>query len=100
MKTFTEKPELSLAKKFLESGDFVWNSGIFIWGVEAINKAFHQYLPEMSEVFDEIKTKLGTPEEKEAIRKCLFAMQKYFHRLWHHGESKKRLCLPWQFYVV
>jgi len=33
VKTFTEKPELSLAKKFIESGDFVWNSGIFIWGV-------------------------------------------------------------------
>jgi len=67
VKTFTEKPELSLAKKFLESGDFVWNSGIFIWGVQAINSAFHQYLPEMSEVFEEIKTKLGTTEEKEAI---------------------------------
>lgn len=67
VKTFTEKPELSLAKKFIESGDFVWNSGIFIWGVQAINNAFHQYLPEMAEVFDEIKPKLGTPEEKEAI---------------------------------
>lgn len=67
VKTFTEKPELSLAKKFIESGDFVWNSGIFIWGVKAIIDAFHQYLPEMSEVFDDIKTKLGTSEEKEAI---------------------------------
>jgi mannose-1-phosphate guanylyltransferase len=57
-----------LAKKFLESGDFVWNSGIFIWGIDAINKAFHEFLPEMSEVFDEIKNKLGTSEEKEAIR--------------------------------
>ncbi len=67
VKTFTEKPELSLAKKFIESGDFVWNSGIFIWGVQAINSAFHQYLPEMSEVFDDIKGKLGTNEEREAI---------------------------------
>lgn len=67
VKTFTEKPELSLAKKFLESGDFVWNSGIFIWGVQAIMKELHQHLPEMSEVFDEIHDKLGTPEEKEAI---------------------------------
>jgi mannose-1-phosphate guanylyltransferase len=67
VKTFTEKPELSLAKKFLESGDFVWNSGIFIWGVQAIVDAFHRYLPEMAEVFDDIKTKLGTGEEKEAI---------------------------------
>ncbi len=68
VKTFTEKPELSLAKKFLESGDFVWNSGIFIWGVQAILKAIHQYLPEMAEVFDEtVKPKLGTTEEREAI---------------------------------
>jgi mannose-1-phosphate guanylyltransferase len=67
VKTFTEKPELSLAKKFLESGDFVWNSGIFIWGVKAILDAVHHYLPEMAEVFDEVKSKLGTPQEKEAI---------------------------------
>lgn len=68
VKTFTEKPELSLAKKFLESGDFVWNSGIFIWGVQAILKEIHGHLPEMAEVFDEIKNKLGTPEEKDAIQ--------------------------------
>jgi mannose-1-phosphate guanylyltransferase len=68
VKTFTEKPELSLAKKFLESGDFVWNSGIFIWGIQAILKAFHEHLPEMSETFDEtVKPKLNTPEEAEAI---------------------------------
>jgi mannose-1-phosphate guanylyltransferase len=67
VKTFTEKPELSLAKKFLESGDFVWNSGIFIWGVQAILKAFQTHLSEMSEVFEEIRNRLGTPEEKEAI---------------------------------
>lgn len=68
VKTFTEKPELSLAKKFLESGDFVWNSGIFIWGVQAIIKAIQQYLPEMAEVFEEqVKPKLDTLEEREAI---------------------------------
>ncbi|MGC1242579.1 MAG: mannose-1-phosphate guanylyltransferase [Chryseosolibacter sp.] len=67
VKTFTEKPELSLAKKFLESGDFVWNAGIFIWSVETIVKAIQLHLPEMAEVFEEIKNKLGTPQEKEAI---------------------------------
>jgi mannose-1-phosphate guanylyltransferase len=67
VKTFTEKPELALAKKFIESGDFVWNSGIFIWGVQAINASFHQYLPEMAEVFDEIRPRLGTGQEKGAI---------------------------------
>ncbi|MEO5600142.1 MAG: mannose-1-phosphate guanylyltransferase [Cyclobacteriaceae bacterium] len=68
VKTFTEKPELSLAKKFLESGDFVWNAGIFIWSVQSIVKAIQTYMPEMAEVFEEIKSKLGTPQEKEAIR--------------------------------
>ena len=67
VKTFTEKPELTLAKKFLESGDFVWNAGIFIWGAKAIIEAIHSYMPEMAEVFEEIKTKLGTPEEKALI---------------------------------
>jgi mannose-1-phosphate guanylyltransferase len=67
VKTFTEKPELSLAKKFLESGDFVWNAGIFVWGAQAIIGSIQTYMPEMAEVFEEIKSKLGTPEEKEAI---------------------------------
>src|SRR6188768_1964421 len=67
VKTFTEKPELALAKKFLESGDFVWNAGIFIWGVKAIVEALHKYIPEMAEVFDEAKLKFGTSEEKETI---------------------------------
>lgn len=67
VKTFTEKPELSLAKKFLESGDFVWNAGIFIWSVQSIIKAIQLHLPEMAEVFEDIKSKLGTEEEKTAI---------------------------------
>jgi mannose-1-phosphate guanylyltransferase len=68
VKTFTEKPELSLAKKFLESGDFVWNAGIFIWSVKSIIKAIQLHMPEMAEVFEEISGKFGTPQEKEAIR--------------------------------
>ncbi|MDH4057493.1 MAG: mannose-1-phosphate guanylyltransferase [Cyclobacteriaceae bacterium] len=67
VKTFTEKPEVSLAKKFLESGDFVWNSGIFIWGVKAIAKAVQKHLPEMAELFEESLSALNTPEEKKAI---------------------------------
>jgi mannose-1-phosphate guanylyltransferase len=67
VKTFTEKPEKSLAEKFLESGDFVWNSGIFIWGVQAIKKAIEVSLPEMAEIFEEVIPKFNTEEEKEAI---------------------------------
>lgn len=70
VKTFTEKPELALAKKFLESGDFVWNSGIFIWGVRAILQAIQEHLPEMAEVFDETKSTFNTPGEADAIEKA------------------------------
>lgn len=68
VKTFTEKPELSLAKKFLESGDFVWNAGIFIWSVQSIVKAIQLHMPEMAEVFEDVRSKLNTPQENEAIR--------------------------------
>jgi mannose-1-phosphate guanylyltransferase len=67
VKTFTEKPELALAKKFVESGDFVWNSGIFIWHVKAVLAAFARYMPEMAEVFDELGPKLYTADEAAAV---------------------------------
>lgn len=67
VKTFTEKPALPLAKTFIESGDFVWNSGIFIWGVKAILAAFDKYLPELSEAFQEIRPQLFTADEKAAV---------------------------------
>lgn len=69
VKTFTEKPEITLAKKFLESGDFVWNSGIFIWGVQAIVKSLEKHLTEMSEVFEEGLEHFDTDKEREAIEK-------------------------------
>lgn len=51
VKTFTEKPDLEIAKTFLESGDFLWNAGIFIWNVKSIISAFETYLEEMSQHF-------------------------------------------------
>lgn len=68
VKTFTEKPELSLAKKFIDSGDFVWNAGIFIWGVQAILNSFTKYLPEMAEIFDEAAPHFLTEGESKAIQ--------------------------------
>jgi mannose-1-phosphate guanylyltransferase len=68
VKTFTEKPELALAKKFLESGEFVWNAGIFIWGVQAILKSFTVHLPEMAEIFEEAVPNFNSPNEQEAIK--------------------------------
>jgi mannose-1-phosphate guanylyltransferase len=67
VKTFTEKPELSLAKKFLESGDFVWNAGIFVWSAKAIIKAFEEYLPDIAEIFWEGAEKYFTDEEESFV---------------------------------
>jgi mannose-1-phosphate guanylyltransferase len=46
VKTFAEKPDIDTAKKFLASGDFLWNSGMFIWKASTILNAFKHYLPE------------------------------------------------------
>lgn len=48
VKTFTEKPELDLAKVFVESGEFYWNSGLFLWNVQSITKAINEYLPDIA----------------------------------------------------
>ncbi|MDR6197087.1 mannose-1-phosphate guanylyltransferase [Siphonobacter sp. SORGH_AS_0500] len=56
VKTFTEKPHLQLAQAFLESGDYVWNAGIFVWNANSIRKAFESYLPEMDEAFRDMAT--------------------------------------------
>ncbi len=68
VKTFTEKPNLPLAIEFLESGDYVWNAGIFVWNVKAIIAAFEQYMPEMAELFAEAQLNFFTPNEAKAIK--------------------------------
>jgi mannose-1-phosphate guanylyltransferase len=69
VKTFTEKPDIDLAKVFLESGDFYWNSGIFIWNIKSILSAFEKYMPDMYTVFDEGRDLFGTKQEKSFIGK-------------------------------
>ncbi len=69
VKTFTEKPNLELAKTFISSGDFLWNAGIFVWQVKNVLKAFEQFQPEMYELFDGEKENFNTAEEKNAINR-------------------------------
>jgi mannose-1-phosphate guanylyltransferase len=53
VKQFTEKPNLEIATQFLDSGEYLWNAGIFIWSVKSILKAFDSNLPEMTHLFCE-----------------------------------------------
>lgn len=68
VKTFTEKPNLELAKTFLESGDFLWNGGIFIWQIKNIIAAFEKHLPEIHELFFTELAQFNTPNEKATIQ--------------------------------
>jgi mannose-1-phosphate guanylyltransferase len=67
VKTFTEKPNLELAKTFIASGEFLWNAGIFVWQVKNIIIAFERYLPELYDLFSSQSDKFNTPEEESAL---------------------------------
>ncbi|MBM4175453.1 MAG: mannose-1-phosphate guanylyltransferase [Ignavibacteria bacterium] len=55
VKTFAEKPNYQTAEKFLESGDFVWNSGMFIWKVESILKEIGKHMPDLMDGLNKIQ---------------------------------------------
>lgn len=67
VKTFTEKPELELAKVFVESGEFYWNSGLFLWNVNTIIAALERLLPELTSKLSPGLGTWGTPQEKAFI---------------------------------
>ncbi|MFA5418142.1 MAG: mannose-1-phosphate guanylyltransferase [Bacteroidales bacterium] len=68
VKTFTEKPNQEIAESFIASGDFLWNSGIFIWSVKNIMHAFSTLLDEVDSLFAAGIGKYNTPDEKQFIR--------------------------------
>lgn len=70
VKTFTEKPDLEMAKFFLQSGDFLWNSGIFVWSVKSIIKAFEDHSPELDAIFREGNNVYNTSKEADFIDKA------------------------------
>ncbi|MCU0421265.1 MAG: sugar phosphate nucleotidyltransferase [Bacteroidia bacterium] len=68
VKTFTEKPTIELAQTFIESGDFLWNAGIFIWSTSSIRNAFKVYMPEFYELFQSANKVLNTPDERTVMQ--------------------------------
>lgn len=68
VKAFTEKPSLDVARKFVESGDFLWNSGIFIWNMRAIISALHEHMPELAQKFALGEDMMGTDKEDAFIQ--------------------------------
>ncbi|MBO5093582.1 MAG: mannose-1-phosphate guanylyltransferase [Lachnospiraceae bacterium] len=64
---FVEKPDLETAKRYLESGDYLWNSGMFIWKASVILKQFEKLLPDIYDCLLTIGESMGTEREREAI---------------------------------
>jgi mannose-1-phosphate guanylyltransferase len=67
VKTFAEKPTLQIAEKFLASGDFLWNSGQFIWRVDAILRNLEKFLPELYAELLKVEKAIGTSHYQQTL---------------------------------
>lgn len=67
VKTFAEKPDLETAARFIASGDFLWNSGMFVWRADTILDEFQKYLPQMYDEVIKVIPHLGTENQAKAI---------------------------------
>ena len=74
VKTFAEKPHKDLAQRFVDSGDFVWNAGMFFWKVSTFLNTMEKHMPELSESLKLIAPKIQKGEP--------------FRDIWHFIESE------------
>jgi mannose-1-phosphate guanylyltransferase len=70
VKTFAEKPDLATAERFMDSGDFLWNSGMFIWRTESILSAIKEYIPDVYDAFEAIENQFGTENDEKEVAKA------------------------------
>jgi mannose-1-phosphate guanylyltransferase len=75
VQNFTEKPDLDTAKEFLEAGNYLWNSGMFIWQLSSILSNIERHLPEIYESLERIKNALGTDLAQKVIKDEFEKMQ-------------------------
>lgn len=67
VKTFTEKPDYATAVSFIESGEFLWNSGIFVWNANALMNSLDRHLPELYQSFEHGWDAINTEKEQSFI---------------------------------
>ncbi len=65
--TFAEKPDLPTAERFLASGDFLWNSGMFVWRIDSILDALRKFLPDLYEQVETIHSLRGADDYTERL---------------------------------
>lgn len=70
VRTFAEKPDLATAERFLDSGDFLWNSGMFIWRADSILGQIKEHLPDTYEAFEPAREAIGQENEHEVLEQA------------------------------
>lgn len=73
--TFAEKPDIETAKRFIQSGDFLWNTGIFVWSLYTFWRAFEKYLPEHTRLLEVLKKTSPTQWQPSDIEYVYRQMQ-------------------------
>ena len=68
VEAFVEKPDLDTAKKYLAAGDYLWNSGMFVWKVSTILDCFKKFMPSTYDGLMKIKEAVGTPDEDAVLQ--------------------------------
>ncbi len=76
VKRFTEKPDRGKALKFMKSGRYLWNSGMFIWRTSIILEAMRKHMPKLYRGLLEIQKALGTKKEKRTIERIYGKLDK------------------------
>ena len=66
---FVEKPSLEVAKEYLETEEYLWNSGMFVWKLSSILYNLERFMPETFAGLKRIQASIGTPEEEDVLRK-------------------------------
>lgn len=69
VEAFVEKPDRYSAERYIETGEYLWNSGMFVWKASTIMDAFKIYMPDIYEDLEKIRSSLGSPQERGMIQR-------------------------------
>ena len=94
VRQFVEKPDRETAEKYLESGEYLWNSGMFVWRVDLILNAIKTYQPSIYQSLMEIDAAIGTPSEAEVVRHAYSQMEDISVDYGVMEKAKKVLVIP------
>ena len=75
VKKFVEKPDLETAKHYLVSGEYLWNSGMFVWRASTILREMGTYLPENMQLLEDIESAIGEQEYEEVVQRSFDKMK-------------------------